>query len=232
MRFRTVMVMVLAGALVASAQDRPARRPRRGTGGMSRGSLLGLLRLEQVQKELKLDGEKLAKVKKVGETLAAEMRKAYAPLREIEDREKRRAKSLELAKKFDGKAREQLRGVLAREQIMRLYQIRMQVRSTLENLANKFIATRLKLKDAQKKKVAELSKAMEAKRTEMFGSMRDATREARTKMYENYRKLRAETDKQALAVLTPEQLKAYKDMQGKKIELRGRGSRPRPRPAN
>jgi len=220
MRVRTVIVLVLVGMLVASAQAQEAQRPRRRSrgGGRSRSSLLGLLRIEQVQKELKLKDEQIAKVKKIGEQFSAEMRKQYTELRKIEDQAKRRAKYTELAAQFDRKSREQLGKVLAREQMIRLYQIRLQTRAVLDSLVNsKFVVEKLKLTDEQKKKLAELAKTARAKRSELFGSMRDAS-----------------TDKEALAVLTEAQRKGFNDMKGKKIELRRpqRGTRrPAGRPA-
>ena len=80
--------ILAAGAAFASvAQAQDAGQSRRGPGrGFSRGSLIGLLRLEQVQQEMKLDEEQTAKVKEVVEKLGAEMREQYAALREMEDR--------------------------------------------------------------------------------------------------------------------------------------------------
>lgn len=230
MRVRTVIVLVLIGVLVASAQAQETPRPRRRSGGRggSHSSLLGLLRHEEVQKELKLKDEQIAKIKKIGEQFSAEMRKQSAELQKIEDREQRRAKYTELAAQYDQKSREQLGKVLAREQMIRLYQIRTQARSVLESLTNKYVVGKLKLTDEQKKKLAEIAKAMQAKRSKLFGSSRDANREQRAKAYEQYRKMRSDADKEALAVLTEEQRKAFTDMQGKKIELRTRRSPQRP----
>ena len=224
----TVMALVLGGAFVAAAQaqDRAPRRTRRRFGrGLRRGSLLGLLSLEQVQKELKLSKEQVGKVKKVGEQFASEMRKHYAALRKVEDREKRRAKITELAARYNPKTREQLCDILAKEQMTRLCQIRMQVRATLENLSSKDVADELKLTEDQKKTVAAISKDMQAKRSELFRDMRNASREQRTAAFQKYRKLSAEADKQALAVLTAEQSKAFEEMKGKKIELKMRRRR-------
>ncbi len=210
-----VMVLSLAYAAAAQAQDRPRRRrSRRG-----RSTLLGLLSVEKVQKELKLTEEQLAKVKEVSEKLGAEMRKEYAALREIEDRQKRIEKMAELRTQFDRKAREQLGEVIPREQMRRLYQIRMQVRSVLDSLGNRYVAGRLKITDEQKTKLAEITKEMQTKRTELFSSARDASREERTKMFEKFRKLRADTDKKALALLTDEQKKIFDAMKGEKFEF-------------
>ena len=233
MRVRSVLVMalVLGAAFVAAAQgqDQPPQRTRRGSArGPSRGSLLGLLRLEQVQKELKLNEEQLAKVKKVTEELTAEMRKQSTALREIEDREQRQAKMTELADQYDQKAREKLRDALAREQMTRLFQIRMQVREVLESLTSKYVADRLKLTDEQKKKLAKINKDVQAKRSELFRSMRDASQEQRTEAFQKYRKIRSDADKEALAVLTAEQNKAFEEMKGKKIELEMRRGQRQP----
>jgi len=214
------MAVVLAGASVAVAQGQDAGQARRRRSmRLSRGSLLGLLSIEQVQKELKLEKDKIDKIKEIGEKLRAEMRKEYTALREIEDRQKRMEKYRELADKYDAKSREQLRDVLAREQMMRLYQIRMQVRPVLDSLDNRYVAGRLKITDDQKKKLAQIEKDMQAKRTELFRDLRNASQEKRTEAYQKYRKLREDTDKKALAVLTDEQKKAFEKMKGKAIKL-------------
>jgi Spy/CpxP family protein refolding chaperone len=229
-RVRRVMLpataLVLGAALVAAAAAQAAEGPRRGFGGGGRGSLLGLLRLEQVQKELKLSEEQMAKVKGIVEKLGAEMKEQYAALGEIEDREKRRAKMTELSDQLDAKTREELRGVLEREQVMRLYQIRMQVRAVVDSLANRFVADRLKLTDEQKNKLAEIGKETQAKQSEIYGTMRDASEEQRTEAFQKLRKIRADADEKALGVLTAEQKEAFEKMKGEKIELQmGRGPR-------
>ena len=218
-----VLAAVLAAAFAAVAQEQEAprtrRRPARGPG---RDSLLGLLRLEQVQKELKVNEEQLAKIKKVSEELTAEMKKQFADLRKIEDRDKRRAKMTELSAQLDQKAEEQLRGALAQEQMTRLRQIRMQVRPAVVTLGTKPVADELKLTEEQKKSLAEISKDMQTKRSELFRSMREATPEQRKEAFGKYRKLQSDADNKALEVLTAEQKKAFEKMKGKKFELEAR----------
>ena len=76
-----VTVLALGAALAAAAVAQAPQGPRRGFGmGSSRGSLLGLLRIEQVQKELKLSEENVAKVTELREKLATEMREKFAAL--------------------------------------------------------------------------------------------------------------------------------------------------------
>jgi Spy/CpxP family protein refolding chaperone len=216
------LLVVLAFVLGAAVADQ-AQAQR--SGGRGRGSLLGLLSIEQVQKELKLDDEAIAKVEKLREKIRGEMTEQYSAARNIEDREKRSAKNAELRNQYDQKAREGLRDVVAREQMMRLYQIRMQVRDVVDSLENRYVARRLELNDVQKEKLAKINKDAQAKRSELFSGIRDASDEQRRERFEKYRKLRTETGEQALGVLTAEQKKAFEDMKGEKIELPSRRGR-------
>ena len=221
-----VMVLVMGAAFACAAQAQEREGARRGFGGRSsRGSLLGLLRLEQVQKEMKLSEEQTAKVKEVVEKLGTEMREQYTALREIEDRQQRTEKTTALSDEFDGKVREQLRDVVEREQIMRLYQIRMQVRPAADSLANRYVAGRLELTDEQKQKLAEIAKESQAKQSEVYATMRDATDEQRSEAYQKLGKLRSDMDEKALGVLTAEQKKSFEEMKGEKIELEMRRGR-------
>lgn len=221
-----VLALTLGAALVAVAQAQAAEGSRRGPRmGSGRGSLLGLLRIEQVQKELNLNEDNIAKVTAIGEKLGTEMREKYTALREIEDRKERSTKQTELSDEFDRKAREQLREVLSREQIMRLYQIRMQVRPAVDSLANRYVARRLELTEEQQKKMAELVKDTQEKQSELRSGMRDVTQEQRREVFQKLRKLRSDADEKALGLLTAEQKEAFEKMKGEKIELPARRGR-------
>jgi SAM-dependent methyltransferase len=193
--------------------------------GSSRSSLVGLLRIEAVQKDLKLSTEEVAKVTELGEKLRTEMREKSAALREIEDREQRRAKRAELTRELDSKARELLRDVLPREKMRRLYQIRLQVRPAVDSLSNPRIARRLQLTTEQQQKLAQIGKDLAAKQSELRGGMRGAPQGSRAKLMQKLRRIRSDADAQALALLTADQKEAFQKMQGEKIELRGPGAR-------
>jgi Spy/CpxP family protein refolding chaperone len=222
----SVMALALGAVLVAAAGVQAAEGPRRGFRMGGRSSLLGLLRMEQVQKELKLNEEQTAKVRQMVEKLGTEMRDQFAALRQVEDREQRRTKMAELSDQLDQKARQQLRDVLEREQVRRLYQIRMQVRPAVESLANKFLANRLKLTEEQQQKVAQITKDMQAKQSELFGAMRGASADQRGQVREKLAKIRSDADEKALAVLSAEQKEAFGKMKGEKFELQMRRGRP------
>ena len=217
-RLTVLMTTLVVGLTFVAAVVQAAEGPRGGFGG-GRGSLLGLLRLEQVQKEMKLSAEQTAKVKEIVEKLGAEMRDQFATLRDIEDREQRQAKMDELNNEFDGKIREQLRDVLEREQTMRLYQIRMQVRAVVDSLSSERLAGRLEITEDQKSKLAGIRKEMLAKQWELFGSMRDASEDQRRDAFQKMRQIRSEADEQALGILTAAQKESFESMKGEKFEL-------------
>ena len=73
--FVPMMVLALGAALATVAMAQAPQGSRRGFGGgSSRGSLLSLLRLEQVQKELKLSEENIAKVTELREKFELQRR--------------------------------------------------------------------------------------------------------------------------------------------------------------
>jgi Spy/CpxP family protein refolding chaperone len=214
------IALVLGVACIAETQAQERERSGRGFGrGSSRSSLLGLLSLEQVQKEMKLSEEQMTTVQGIVEKLGAEMREQYTALREIEDRDQQRAKITELRDQSDQKVREQLGDVVEREQVMRLYQIRMQVRAVVDSLANTFVSRRLELTDDQKNKLEEINKGVGAKQSEVYATIRDASDEQRSEAFQKLRKIRSDADGEALALLTAKQKAAFEEMKGEKIEL-------------
>ncbi len=140
-------------------------------------------------------------------------------LREIEDRVQRRAKMTELRDQTDRKVREQLGNVVEREQLMRLYQIRLQVRAVVESLANEYVSGRLELTDDQKNKLDEVNKRLAAQQSEVYATMRDASDEQRTEAFQKLREIRGDADSEALALRTAEQKAACEEMKGEKFEL-------------
>lgn len=216
------MALALAAILAATAMAQAPERPRRGFRLGAGPSLLGLLRIERVQQELKLSEENVAKITELREKLTAEMRKELSSLREIEDRQQRRAKIAELSEQFDRKAREQLREVLSQDQMRRLYQIRMQVRPAIDSLTNRFVAGRLELTDEQKEKLAAIAKDRDTKRAELLSDLRQMSQEQRQAAMAKFRAIRAEADEKALGLLTDEQKEAFEKMKGEKIELPSR----------
>jgi Spy/CpxP family protein refolding chaperone len=232
---RVRCLLVLAVALVwgatllaaAHAQAPAAESPPPGFWFMAGpGNVLGLLNLEQVQKELKLNEEQIGKVREVGQKLWEEMREQFSGVWQITDWEKRRARMAELGEQIDQKARGQLRDVLSAEQIRRLFQIRIQVRGAVYALNTKWIASRLKLTEEQRKKVAEIDKTTQKKTADLFGGLQNLSdQERREKWGELFQKLRELQDKaneQAVKLLTAEQKEGFEKIRGEKFELQMR----------
>ena len=214
------IALVLGAACVAAAQAQERERSGRRFGrGTSRSSLLGLLGREQVQQEMNLSDEQTTKVQEIVEKLGAEMQEQYSSLREIEDRDQQRARITELRDQSDQKVREQLGDVVEREQVMRLYQIRMQVRAVVDSLANRYVSGRLELTDDQKNKLDEINTALGANQSEVYATLRDASDEQRSEAFQKLRTIRSDADAEALALLTTEQKAAFEEMKGEKIEL-------------
>ena len=221
------MVFVLGAALVAAAAAQAAEGRAGGTRRRSgimdwRASLVFLLNQEQVQKELKLNEEQTGKVTEISKKLMGEMREQWASLREITDQEKQWAKMAELSDQMNRKARTQLQDVISREQRGRLNQIRMQIRGPAYTLNSKRTASRLKLTDEQRKKLAEIDKDLQQKVSEAIKGSRDLSQEERGKRFAQLGKLRQKANQEALKLLTAEQKEGLEKMQGKKFELQRR----------
>lgn len=230
-RVRCGVVLALAFwavAMISAAEAQAQRSGGRGYGAW-RGSFLGLLRVEEVQKELKLNEDQIGKIREIGQKLRAEMREQFAGLREIEDRQERRTKATELGNQLDEKARGKIREVLSGEQMIRLYQVRLQVRGTVYGLNHPWVAERLKLTDEQKKKAADLDKTTREKTSEAFSGLRDLSAEARREKFaevlQKVRKIRADANEQALGLLNAEQKEQFEGFKGEKFELPSRRGR-------
>jgi len=87
----------------------------------------------------------------------------------------------------------------------------------------KQLVEELKLNKDQEAKVAAINKKYAEKQPFDRSKMRDASEEERTKMREEMRKVQAEKDKEIKAILTPDQVKLYDEMQKKREEMRRNG---------
>jgi len=224
MRMRNVlvsgMVLMMGAAFVLAAETAKPQQRRRSRGRRMRTSLLGLLSVEQVQKELKVSDDAIAKIKKISEKLRTDMRKKYTELRKIEDAKKRRAEYDKMRKEYDSLSRKQLHDVLAREQMIRLYQIRSQFQPVTDTLASKYVAGKLKLTDEQKARAAKIGTDSRTKRYAIYRTMRGADEAKRTEARKKLDEIREAADKEALEMLTKEQRKAFEKMKGEKFEIK------------
>lgn len=228
MRRRWVPVMILAlgtvWATVAGAQN-PERGERGPRLGLERGSFLDLLGREKLQQELNLSEDEIASIREMREAIRNEFREKMAELRNLQNPGERRAKRAEMNNVLDEKVHERIRELLSREKMMRLYQIRLQVRPVVVSLSHEFMARRLELSDEQKNGLAEIIKEMEAKQAELGGRTRGLSQEQRREIMQKNRQVRAEADQKAIELLIPEQKENFEKMKGEKFELPTRRNR-------
>jgi hypothetical protein len=211
-----VLTLGLAAALASPslAQQRPGRGGF-GFGG-GQGGVGALLRMEAVQKELKMEKDQTDKatetVKKVQEKHADE----YAKLRDL-SQEERRIKSAELTKVVNDETHAALETILNPEQTKRLKQLELQ-RAGVNALTRADVQTALALNDEQKGKVKAISEESTTKMRELMGGGRGqggqrpmrGTRPDQAKITE----LRKEYLGKAVDVLNDDQKKKWTSLVG------------------
>jgi len=185
-----------------------------GGGGGGRGfgrpqGIDGLIAVEEVQAEIKLDEEQAKKVAGLAETLQAEsagIREIFGQMREAEEseREKLREQITTLRAGIEAKAKEALKEILNEEQMTRLQQIAWQ-QSRQSPLLSEEVAALIGLSEEQQTQLKSLS-------DELNAAMQDAERTERGAIRESY-------DEKFLAVLTEEQQTKWKSLLGEPFEM-------------
>lgn len=228
--FFAVCIAVLAFSPLAEAQ-RPGGggRGRGGFGGFGFGGGRGgidkitLVGLEQVQKELKLEGEKKTAVDELVGKYREDSRSLFTGLGNFQDmsQDERAAameemgkKRAELAKKYEADVAKSL----SEEQMTRLTQIEVQQMGT-RALSEEAIAKKLDISAEQQEKIAKIQADMATAQGEIFQSARDAGPDGFGQMREKQQALQEKTDGELMAVLTDDQKKSFEEMKGKPFEL-------------
>lgn len=238
-----VVVTVFMVTTIAEAQeegqgrrrDREGRRDRQGGGRFgggfggrggfgAPGDYMALLRMEAVQKELKVDEAQEKSIDELADKLRGERRGERPNFRDLSDdeREKFLAERRKEAEKRSEEAKKALAGILSGEQMTRLSQISIQVRGA-SALNDPEVAAKLEITDEQMGKI-------EAAEEENSQKMRTAMRELRDSddrqaAFAKIGEMREEGQKNVLAVLTKEQQAKFEEMQGKKFEFPERRGR-------
>lgn len=228
-----VLAAVLISLPVRAQQPQEGPRPGAGRfsrgmgGGMFRGgnSLL-LLRLEQVQEELAMTDEQKAQLNEIGQQMMSEIRDQFAGMRDL-NAEQRQAKWAELREKMSGRAeafRKKTEAVLLPEQRARMKQIRVRMLGS-RAFSDKEVVEALGITEEQ-------TATFEAIRTAVTGKMRklmegldwrameqEQRRQKGREIAEKARQLQQEAVKEALGVLTEEQIETLEKMKGDEFEL-------------
>lgn len=250
--FVTLFALILAVGLMA-AEGGAARGARgaRGTGtrfggmGMfgTRGrgmSKMMLINSEQIQKELKITEEQVAKIRELQTAQREEMRNIFTGMGNMRDMsaEERTKAREEMTKKREAmtKATEKkLAKLIKKEQNKRLNEIVLQ-QAGVDGLTSDYVVKGLKLTKEQVTKIKaalkarddELQKLMESMRGS-FGRRRpraeggdnsaERQRPDMTEMREKMTAIRKKGEEKAMSVLTEEQKKGLEKLKGKKFEL-------------
>jgi Spy/CpxP family protein refolding chaperone len=203
------MVAMLAQVSLAQQQGRRGRGGRDGGFGGGGGMMSGvrLATLEPVQKALNLTDDQKDKIKKINDDMRDELRKAFG------DGGGGREKMQEL----NADASKKLNEVLDEGQQKRLMGVLIQVAGAAAT-ADPAVAKELNITDDQKKKLDEARQSNAEAMREAFQGARDETG-GRDAIREKMEKLREDSNKKLLAVLTSDQQAQLESLKGEKVEI-------------
>lgn len=215
------LVLAAAALLVPAAlAQQDQQRQRRGRGGFG-GGVARLLENKDVQKELKLTDEQAEKAEKIAKDDADKHKDDFAKLQDV-PMEERFAKAQELQHQVTSETLKDLGDTLKPEQISRLKQIMLQqrMRSPFGGGVAVFldpeVQKELKLTDKQKDDLKTMADDARKEAREIFQNANGNFQEAGQKV----RELQKEKMENAEALLTADQKKAWKDMQGEPVNIR------------
>jgi Spy/CpxP family protein refolding chaperone len=213
--FSCLMVVLVCFAVSDSAfaQGQGNRRGRGGQGGFGRTGVLQLLGNVQVQRELKLADDQIAKIKEISD--------ANRPQRGGQGANNQRPTDEELAARRT-KAEEagnQAVALLNAGQKNRFQQVRIWSAGTGALTNDDEVAKQLNLTDDQKGALKTIGEESAKKRGEITQGMRGANDETRKKIADELTALRISTENECLAVLTDDQKAQFEKLRGPKFEL-------------
>jgi len=213
MRIPGRLVVAVVAVLLLAA---PARAQR---GGFGFGGGPFVLMAPNVQKELKLTDDQTGKVQQTVQDIMGSHREEMMGLRDL-PQEERPKKMRELSKTMNDEAKKAL--ALTADQSKRYDQIILQARG-LDALGDPDVQGKLTLTDEQKTKITSITTDSREKMRDIFQNAGDDREAAMKKITD----LRKESMNQALAALTDDQKKTWKELIGEPVDI----NIPRP-PAN
>ncbi|MBI3865378.1 MAG: hypothetical protein HY290_26180 [Planctomycetia bacterium] len=227
----SIVAVVLVGLLAADSAfaQGQGRRGRGGAGGgFGQMGELQLLGLSQVQKELKLSDDQVAKVKEIAD--ANRQGRPQGGNQNL-SQEERDARFAEIRKKSE-EAGKQAVALLNEEQATRLKQVKIWAEGSRALTRDEAVAKELNLTDDQKGALKTIGDESGRKIGEIAQSGgRGANEETRKKIAEDMAAVRKSTDAECMAVLTDDQKAKFEKLRGPKFELdmtalaAGRGGR-------
>lgn len=194
----------------------------RGGPGGGGSSLLGLLRVNEVQEEIQLTVDQQELVEILGEELREGRPDFPENFRDLSEEEQAafRRRMEDWSQEQSTQATETLRTILEEQQYKRLQEISIQTRG-VSALLDEEVAEKVELSEEQ---LAKLKETQDAAREEMGTAMREMFRGGgggfdRDAMREKMEEFRKETENRMLAHLSEEQKAAFADLKGKPFEM-------------
>jgi hypothetical protein len=225
------MTCMVAGFVSAQDQQGGRRGGGRGFGGgFGRGfqqNIFSVVTNEDVQKDLALTEDQVAKVKTVTDSYNEAVRAAVpeggfggGPDSDVsqEDRQKRLTDFQAATAKILEESKPKLAEAISADQMKRLDEIVLQSKGA-NALAEEAVAKSLDLSEEQKTKVADATKAYAAKQQEIFaGGFGGSPEEGRERM-EKMQAAGKERDEAIMGALTQEQKDKLASMKGKEFDV-------------
>ncbi len=203
------MLVLGVAALMAS----PALAQNRGRGQRGGGGPAGLINNEAVQKELKLSEDEVTKGKEAVQSITEKYQEEFGKLRDLEG-EERATKTRELMAKQGEETYAALEKAWKPEQVKRLKQIGVQQQG-IRAFNSPAVDKVLKLKDEQKEKISamvtELNEEMQGLRGGGGGDFQEMMKKMQT--------MNKEFTAKAVAVLSDDQKKEWKELTGEPFDV-------------
>lgn len=204
---------VVLGAVLLLTSTAAAQR----FGPFGGGGKAMLLMNPDVQQELKLSEDQIAKVKEVSQSVFEKNKETFAKLKDT-PKDQLREKMQEIAKAIGEETDKALKDVLKSEQTKRLRQLELQQRG-FDAFSEADVQKELKLGDEQKEKIKTLSDDARKEASELFqGGAKGNFQETMTKV----QAMRKDTLEKVLATLKDDQKKSWKELTGEPFEFKFR----------
>jgi hypothetical protein len=219
------LVLGVAMLLAGPALGQQEKGKGRGRGGFGGGGIDGLVRMPEVQKELKLDKEEVDKATEALKKVNDAHQEDRAKLRDL-DQEERMVKMRELGQVVYTESMTALNDVFKPDQIKRLKQLYLQ-RLGAGAFTNAEVVKELKLTSEQQDKIKTINEDSRAAMRELFQSGQGGAGAGAMQKMEGLNK---ETMSKVVGVLTDDQKKSWKEMTGDEFkfpppQFGGRGRR-------
>jgi hypothetical protein len=201
-----VLALSLCAVLAGGASAQGGRRGMFGRGGLQ------MLRIPEVQKELKMTPEQIGKIDAKQETVRQGVQDAFQGNNIFQMSTEDRQKAMDKVQDVQNKA---VADILDPTQQKRFHQLELQLQGP-NAISRKDVGDELKLTDDQKKKVLDVLRQTDTDRRAAISGvdLQSMSDEERAKMMAKMQDIQKTQGDKFQALLTADQQKQWKDMQG------------------